>query len=56
MGGPDSGLHPDMWIALLICLAAFTLLFWWLFGWRTDLEREARSVEALRQRRLAEVS
>lgn len=56
MGGPDSGLHPDMWIALLICLAAFTLLFWWLFGWRMDLEREARSVEALRQRRLAEAS
>lgn len=54
MGGPDSGLHPDMWVALLICLAAFTFLFIWLFQWRMELERETRSVEALRHRRLAE--
>ncbi|MYB31641.1 MAG: cytochrome C assembly protein [Acidobacteria bacterium] len=54
MGGPDSGLHPDMWVALLICLAAFTFLFLWLFTWRMELEREARAVEAMRQRQLAE--
>ena len=54
MGGPDSGLHPDMWVALVICLAAFTFLFIWLFRWRMELERETRSVEALRHRRLAE--
>ena len=56
MGGPDSGLHPDMWITLLICLAAFSILFYWLFGWRMDLERERRSVEALRERLLAQGS
>ncbi len=56
MGGPDSGLHPDMWITLLVCLAAFTILFFWLFGWRMHLEREQRSVEALRQRLFADAS
>ncbi len=53
MGGPDSGLHPDMWTTLLICLAAFTILAWWLFARRFELEREAREVETLRQRLLA---
>ncbi len=54
MGGPDSGLHPDMAIALVVCLAAFTLLFVWLYRWRVRLEHEARSVETLRQRVLLE--
>lgn len=54
MGGPDSGLHPDMWVALLVCLAAFTLLFLWLFRWRMRLERADRKLAAERQALLAE--
>ena len=53
MGGPDSGLHPDMWVALLVCLAAFSVLFAWLYRWRMRLERESLAVETLRQRILA---
>jgi len=52
MGGSDSGLHPDMWTALVICLAAFTVLFLWLFRWRIRIERESAAVAALRQRLL----
>ena len=53
MGGPESGLHPDMAITLAISVAAVSLLFFWLFGWRTALERERRVVERLRRQVLA---
>ena len=57
-GGEDSGLHPDMWLALLVTLLAFILLFFCLWKMGCDLERSRESVESLRrtaQRRLREV-
>ena len=54
MGGPDSGLHPDMWIALLVSLAALTLLFLWLFRWRVRLEHAERRLLADRAALLPE--
>ncbi len=47
MGGPDSGLHPDMAVALLLAVVAFTLLFLTLLRARTGLEmRRIRLEEA----------
>ncbi len=48
MGGPDSGLHPDMATALLISLIAFTLLFVTLLRARMRLEQERLALEELR--------
>ena len=49
MGGPDSGLHPDMLTTLLICVVAFTLLFAWLFRWRMRLDLRDRALVARQQ-------
>jgi len=49
MGGPDSGLHPDMATALLISLIAFTLLFVTLLRARMGLERQRLVLEEMRQ-------
>ena len=46
-GGPDSGLHPDMQLALLVTLIAFTLLFLYLWRIRIDLEKSREAVERL---------
>ena len=57
-GGEDSGLHPDMMLALLVTLLAFTLLYFCLWKMGCDLERSRESVESLRrtaQRHLREV-
>ena len=57
-GGEDSGLHPDMLLALLVTVLAFTLLFFCLWKMGCDLERSRDSVESLRrtaQRHLREV-
>ncbi len=54
MGGPDSGLHPDMALTLAVCVAAFTVLFIWLFGWRRRLETERRALYRIRRERLAQ--
>ena len=46
-GGPNSGLDPDMQLALLLTLLAFTLLFLYLWRMRIDLERSREAVERL---------
>lgn len=38
-GGEDSGLDPQMWVALLVCFAAFVLLFSYLVKVRVGLQR-----------------
>ncbi len=48
MGGPDSGLHPDMAAALLLAVLAFTLLFLTLLRARVAIERRRWAVEDLR--------
>jgi heme exporter protein C len=58
-GGEGSGLDPEMRIALLITFLAFTLLYFYLWRVRCDLERTQETVETLQrevQTRLREAS
>lgn len=48
-GGSDSGLAPPMLQTLLVCLAAFTLLFITLLRKRTRIERMQDELQALQQ-------
>ncbi len=49
-GGEKSGLDPEMRIALFISLAAFTLLFFYLWRLRCNLEELNDSGEAMQRR------
>ncbi len=46
-GGPGSGLDPEMWKALLWCLAAFLSLFLWYFRERYRMEKARAELESL---------
>ena len=48
-GDSDSGLHPDMQVALLLTLMAFTMLFFYLWKTRINLERAREDVDILQQ-------
>ncbi len=48
-GGEDSGLHPDMLLALFVTVLAFTLLFFCLWKMRCDLERSRESVDSFQR-------
>jgi heme exporter protein C len=49
-GGEDSGLAPEMWVALFVCFAAFLLLFFFFMRMRAGLQRMQDTLGALRQR------
>jgi heme exporter protein C len=49
MGGSDTGLEPEMKITLLVCLIAFTLLFFYLFQHRVAIERMEDELEQIRR-------
>ena len=48
-GDSNSGLHLDMQVALLLTLMAFTMLFFYLWKTRINLERAREDVDILRQ-------
>ena len=48
-GGTDSGLDPDMYIAWMITIAAFMLLYAYLLGQRLAVERTREDVEYFEQ-------
>lgn len=47
MGGPDSGLHPQMFHALMVSLLAFFFLYIWLLEKRLSIERAEEEIEHL---------
>ena len=47
MGGESSGLHPQMFHALMMAFIAFTFLFLWLLQKRLDVERAQQEVDSL---------
>ena len=49
-GGQGSGLDPQMKIAFFISLGAFTLLYFYLWKLRSELENSKEAVEALQRR------
>ncbi|MDH3215403.1 MAG: cytochrome c biogenesis protein [Candidatus Krumholzibacteria bacterium] len=49
-GGEDSGLDPAMWQALLVCVVAFMLLFFFLLRKRTELQYLRDDLDALHER------
>lgn len=50
MGGPDTGLHPQMLQALLVSLAAFLFLYLWMLHERVSLERTQEEIDHLHKR------
>ena len=48
-GGQGSGLDPQMRIAFFISLGAFTLLYFYLWKFRSELENSKEAVEALQR-------
>lgn len=48
-GGQGSGLDPQMKIAFFISLGAFTLLYFYLWKFRSELENSKEAVEALQR-------
>lgn len=49
-GGEDSGLDPQMWVAVLVCFAAFILLFTYMTKVRVALYRAQDELVMLRNR------
>jgi heme exporter protein C len=47
MGSPESGLHPQMFHALMMSLVAFLFLYLWLLEQRWDVERSQEEIEHL---------
>jgi heme exporter protein C len=47
MGGADAGLHPHMFQALMMSLAAFLFLYLWLLEKRLSIDRAQQEVEQL---------
>jgi heme exporter protein C len=54
-GGESSGLEPAMLLSLLVCLTAFTLLFFYLWRLRCRLDWNADRLEALERQLLKRV-
>jgi hypothetical protein len=47
MGGSDSGLHPQMFQALMVSLVAFLFLYIWMLQKRVDIERAEQELDHL---------
>lgn len=47
MGGEESGLHPDMRLALFVAFGAFSLLYLWLMQKRLAVESTRQEVDQL---------
>lgn len=50
MGGEDSGLDPQMWITVMVCFAAFVLLYFYFMNKRIGLQHMEDELQALRER------
>ena len=54
-GGEGSGLEPSMLLTLMVCLAAFTLLFFYLWRVRCRLDLSSDRLEALERHLLTHI-
>jgi heme exporter protein C len=48
-GGEDSGLDPDMWVALIVAMAAMGLLYSYMLRKRLAVEKSRQEIEYLEQ-------